>query len=44
MKNEEFEKLVHSIEQAGKIRQRKKRPIRVFRFSNPDIKKTRGRL
>jgi putative transcriptional regulator len=44
MKNEEFEKLVHSIEQAGQIRQRKKRPSRVFRFENPDIKKTRGRL
>ena len=44
MKNEEFEKLAQSIQQAGQIRRGKKRPSRVFRFSVPDIKKTRERL
>lgn len=44
MKNEEFDKLVQSIKQAGQIRRGKKRPSRVFRFSLPDVKKTRERL
>jgi len=44
MKNEEFEKLAQSIKQAGQIRRGKKRPSRVFRFSVPDVKKTRERL
>ena len=44
MKNEEFEKLVQSIKQAGQIRRNEKRPSRAFRFSVPDIKKTRERL
>ncbi len=44
MKNEDFEKLAKSIKQAGQIRQGEKRPSRVFRFSVPDIKKTRNQL
>ena len=44
MKNEEFDKLVQSIKQAGQIRRGKKRPSRVFRFNVPDVKKTRERL
>ena len=44
MKDEDFEKLVQSITQAGRIRRGVKRPSRVFRFSVPSIKKTREQL
>jgi len=44
MKNEDFERLAQSVKQAGQIRQGRKRPGRVFRFSVPDVKKTRKRL
>ena len=41
---QDFEKLAQSVKQAGQIRRGKKRPSRVFRFSVPDIKRTRERL
>ena len=44
MKTEDFEQLAQSIKQAGQIQRGRKRPSRVFRFSVPDIKKTRERL
>lgn len=44
MKNENFDKLVESLKQAGKIRRGEMKASRVFHFSPADIKKIRLRL
>ena len=44
MKNEDFNNLVKSIKQAGRIRQGKMKASRVFEFKPADIKKIRGQL
>jgi len=44
MKNEDFEELVSSVRQAGKIRRKKRKPSRVFRYRPADIKKIREKL
>jgi len=40
----DFQKLVTSVKQAGKIRRGKARPSRVFRFKPADVKAIRLRL
>ena len=44
MKKTDFDDLVQSVRQAGKIRRKKKRPSRVFDFKPADIKAIRHRL
>ncbi len=44
MKKDDFEELVSSVQQAGKIRRKKMKPSRVFRYRAADIKKIRERL
>ena len=44
MKSSEFDKLVTSIKQAGKIKKGKMPASRRYEFSPPDIKKIRGKL
>jgi putative transcriptional regulator len=44
MKNEDFNNLVKSIKQAGKIRREKMKASRVFEFKPADIKKIRNLL
>ena len=44
MKEQNFEKLVQSVRQAGRIRRGRARPGRVFRFRPADVKAIRRRL
>jgi putative transcriptional regulator len=44
MKEKDFDKLIGSIKQAGKIRRGEMKPSRIFQFSPTDIKKIRLRL
>ena len=44
MKKQDFDNLVESIKQAGKIRRGEMRPSRTFEFDPIDIKKIRLRL
>ena len=44
MKKKDFDKLVASVKQAGKIKRGKLKPSRVFRFKPADIKAIRERL
>ncbi len=44
MKKDDFEELVSSVRQAGKIRRKKMKPSRVFRYRAADIKKIRVKL
>ncbi|MBW1784276.1 MAG: helix-turn-helix domain-containing protein [Deltaproteobacteria bacterium] len=44
MKNEEFEKLVASIKEAGEIKAGRKEPSRVFEIKPPEIKTVREKL
>jgi putative transcriptional regulator len=44
MKKQDFDQLVASIRQAGKIRRGLAKPSRVFEFSPLDVKAIRGRL
>jgi putative transcriptional regulator len=44
MKNDDFKDLVKSVRQAGKIRRKKMRPSRVFKYKPADIKKIREQL
>src|SRR5438552_2503301 len=44
MKKEDFNNLVKSIRQAGKIRRGQAKPSRVFEFTPVDVKKIRARL
>jgi putative transcriptional regulator len=44
MRKKDFDKLVASIRQAGRIRRREIKPSRVTRFAPPDIRAIRRRL
>lgn len=44
MKNELFEELVESIQEAGKIRRGLLKPSRVFRYRPVDVKRVRKKL
>ena len=44
MKKKDFDKLVVSVKQAGKIKRGKLKPSRVFRFKPADIKAIREKL
>jgi putative transcriptional regulator len=44
MKTKDFEKLVKSVKQAGRIRRRKAKPSRTFKFRPADIKAIREGL
>ncbi len=44
MKKQDFDKLVSSVKQAGKIRRGEMRASRTFKFSPADIKKIRQKL
>lgn len=44
MKNEDFEKLVASIQEAVEIKANRVKPSRVFEFKPPEIKSIRDRL
>lgn len=44
MKEKDFDKLIGSIKQAGKIRRGEMKPGRIFKFNPTDIKKIRLRL
>ena len=44
MKKKDFDKLVASVKQAGKIKRGKLKPTRVFRFKPADIKAIREKL
>ncbi len=44
MREKDFDKLIGSIKQAGKIRRGKMKPSRIFQFNPTDIKKIRLRL
>jgi putative transcriptional regulator len=44
MKKDDFDELVSSVRQAGKIRRKQAKPGRVFRYKPTDIKAIRGRL
>ena len=44
MKKDDFDELVTSVRQAGKIRRKKLRPSRVFKFRPADIKSIREKL
>ncbi len=44
MKKNDFEELVSSVRQAGKIRRKKMEPSRVYRYRAADIKKIREKL
>ena len=44
MKNNDFNNLVRSIEQAGEIRRGEKKASRIFEFAPADIKKIRDQL
>lgn len=44
MNKKDFDKLVRSVKQAGKIKRGTLRPSRVFRFEADDVKAIRARL
>ena len=44
MKEKDFERLCESIRQAGEIRKGLRKPSRVFKHSDPDVKLIRKRL
>ena len=44
MKKKDFDKLVASVKQAGKIKRGKLKPTRIFRFKPADIKAIREKL
>ncbi len=44
MKKQDFDKLLGSVAQAGKIKRSEMKPGRIFEFTPADIKKIRGRL
>lgn len=44
MKNEDFNKLLESIKQAGKIKEGKKKPSRIIEYKKPDVKAIRKKL
>jgi putative transcriptional regulator len=44
MREKDFDKLIGSTKQAGKIRRREMKPSRIFQFNPTDIKKIRLRL
>jgi putative transcriptional regulator len=44
MREKDFDKLIGSIKQAGKIRRGEMKPSRIFHFNPTDIKKIRLRL
>jgi putative transcriptional regulator len=44
MRNRDFDKLVESVKQAGKIRRSEMKASRVFKFAPADIKAIRDRL
>jgi putative transcriptional regulator len=44
MKEDDFNNLIESIKQAGKIKRSEQKPSRVFSFSPADIKDIRSRL
>jgi putative transcriptional regulator len=44
VKKDSFDKLLSSIRQAGKIRRKKMRPSRVFKYKPADIKAIREKL
>ena len=44
MKNEDFNKLVKSVKQAGEIRRGKMKASRIFEFEPADIKEIRNQL
>ncbi len=44
MKKDDFEELVSSVRQAGKIRRKKMKPSRIFHYRAADIKKIREKL
>jgi putative transcriptional regulator len=44
MNEQDFEQLCESIRQAGEIKQGKRKPSRVFKYSDPDVKAIRERL
>ena len=44
MKKTDFERLCESIQQAGEIRKGLRKPSRVFRHEQPDVKAIRERL
>ena len=44
MKKHDFDKLMESVKQAGKIRRGEMKPSRVFKFAPADIKAIRVRL
>ena len=44
MKNEHFEELIASIEEAGKIRRGEKKASRRYEFPEPDVKAIRERV
>ena len=44
MKKKDFDKLIASVKQAGKIKRGKLKPSRVFRFKPADIKAIRERF
>ena len=44
MKNQDFDKLVKSVKQAGKIKRGKMKASRVFKFTPANIKKIRNSL
>ena len=44
MKKQDFDKLVSSVRQAGKIRRKKAKPSRVFRYRPADIKAIRKKV
>ncbi|MBN2396674.1 MAG: helix-turn-helix domain-containing protein [Candidatus Atribacteria bacterium] len=44
MNKKDFDTLLTSVKQAGKIRRKKMKPSRVFSFSVPDVKAIREKL
>ena len=44
MNDEDFERLCESVRQAGEIRRGKRKPSRVFKHRDPDVKEIRERL
>lgn len=44
MKKKDFQQLVSSVREAGKIKRGKKRPSRVFQFKPAEVKRVRKRL
>jgi putative transcriptional regulator len=44
MRKKDFEELISSVREAGKIRRGRKKPSRVTRFRPADVKRVRSRL